>query len=136
MARRHSSATWRRGAPGGHDGGLRVWAESGYSGGVQDEIHTVLWLFGRGLSLGCGLDWDDLLHCPQLPRDEKIQCIREKLTAAMNARGVNREPIRDFLQFLSARTLGRWRHRFMTTNWDFLLQQEIDNLSLPHQRHG
>ena len=96
---------------------------------MHDDIHTVLWLFGRGLSLSCGLDWDDLLQCPQLPRDEKIQCIREKLTAAMNAPGVNREPIRDFLQFILARTLGRWRHRFMTTNWDFLLQQEIDKFA-------
>lgn len=72
------------------------------------------------------------MHCPQLQRDEKIQCIKEKLTTVMNAPGVNREPIRDFLQFLSARTLGRWRHLFMTTNWDFLLQQEIDKFA-PHR---
>jgi hypothetical protein len=96
---------------------------------VHDEIHTVLWLFGRGLSLDCGLDWDDLLNCPQLSRDEKIQCIREQLKAAMNAYEVNRAPIRDFLQFLSDRTRCRWRHRFLTTNWDFLLQQEIDKFA-------
>jgi len=93
---------------------------------VHDDIHTVLWLFGRGLSLSCGLDWDDLLHCPELSRVEKIQCIKEELNAAMDAPGVNRAPIRDFLQFLSKRTRDRWRHRFLTTNWDFLLQQEID----------
>ena len=47
----------------------------------------------------------------------------------MDAPGVNREPIHDFLEFLSERTRGRWRHRFLTTNWDFLLQQEIDKFA-------
>jgi hypothetical protein len=107
---------------------------------VRDEIDTVHWLFGRGLSLSCGLDWDDLRHCPQLSRDEKIQCIKEELKAAMDAPEVNRAPIRDLLQFLSERTQGlevpranncrpRWRHRFLTTNWDFLLQQEINKFA-------
>jgi hypothetical protein len=47
----------------------------------------------------------------------------------MDAPGVNRAPIRDFLQFLSERTRDCWRHRFLTTNWDFLLQQEIDKFA-------
>jgi hypothetical protein len=45
----------------------------------------------------------------------------------MGAPGVDSEPIRHFLQFLSDRTRDLWRHRFLTTNWDFLLQHEIDN---------
>jgi hypothetical protein len=40
--------------------------------------------------------------------------------------GVNPEAIRHFLQFLSERTRDGWRHRFLTTNWDFLLQREVN----------
>jgi hypothetical protein len=70
---------------------------------MRDDIHTVLWLFGRGLSLGCGLHWDDLPvpsgppcaapglgHRAQLSRAEKTQWIREQLGAAMAAPGAVR----------------------------------------------
>lgn len=89
----------------------------------------ILWLFGVGLSIDCGLRWgvpELPEHCRELRRDKKIQCIREELGAAMGAPGVNPEPIRHFLQFLSERTRDGWRHRFLTTNWDFLLQSEIN----------
>jgi hypothetical protein len=35
---------------------------------------------------------------------------------------------------LSERTRDRWRHLFLTTNWDFLLQREIDEF-LPDCPH-
>jgi hypothetical protein len=69
-----------------------------------------------------------------LARNEKIQRIRAELRAEMDAPGVDREPIRHFLQLLSERTRDRWRHLFLTTNWDFLLQREIDEF-LPDCPH-
>jgi hypothetical protein len=49
----------------------------------------------------------------------------------MDAPGVNTRPIREFLEFLGDRTKEGWRHRFMTTNWDYLLEREIEKLSSP-----
>lgn len=87
--------------------------------------NEVLWLFGRGLSIGCGLLWDDLSNCQQSSRDGKIGCIKRQLRQAMDAPGVSPDPIRDFLRFLSRRTEKGTRHRFLTTNWDYLLQREV-----------
>jgi hypothetical protein len=44
----------------------------------------------------------------------------------MGETGVDREPINRFLRSLSGRTRDNWRHLFLTTNWDFLLQSEIN----------
>jgi len=93
---------------------------------VHREHGEILWLFGRGLSIDCHLEWDVPKNWQQLPRDEKIRRIAAELRAAMDAPGVNTAPVRGFLQFLSDRTRDTWRHRFLTTNWDFLLQREIN----------
>jgi hypothetical protein len=86
----------------------------------------VIWLFGVGLSIDCGLRWNIPEHLRELQRDEKVKCIAEQLRAAMDAPSVNPAPIHQFLEFLSGRTQNGWRHRFLTTNWDFLLQREIE----------
>lgn len=44
----------------------------------------------------------------------------------MDAPVVNPQPIRHFLRFLAERTQGGLRHLLFTTNWDFLLQREVD----------
>jgi hypothetical protein len=44
----------------------------------------------------------------------------------MGETGVDREPINRFLRSLAGRTRDNWRHLFLTTNWDFLLQSEIN----------
>jgi hypothetical protein len=36
-------------------------------------------------------------------------------------------PISNFLRVLAERTRHGWRHLFLTTNWDFLLQREVLN---------
>lgn len=38
--------------------------------------------------------------------------------------------IRSFLELMAHRTNIGWRHRLITTNWDYLLQQEIEKLNL------
>lgn len=35
--------------------------------------------------------------------------------------------LRLFLDFLAKRTTSGWRHLFVTTNWDYLLQREINS---------
>lgn len=83
----------------------------------------VVWFFGRGLSIGCGLTWNVPSGWQTLDRDKQIENTRETLLAEMNAPSVCPEGIRQFLEFLARHTAGDWRH--LTTNWDFLLQREI-----------
>jgi hypothetical protein len=41
--------------------------------------------------------------------------------------------IKNLLQVLENHTMDDWRHLFVTTNWDYLLQCEIDGLGLTTQ---
>jgi hypothetical protein len=88
----------------------------------------VAWLFGRGLSIDCGLRWCEPEALKSLPRDERVKKIKSELRSEMDAPGVNTQNIRDFLGFLRDRTSAGWRHLFMTTNWDYLLQRELDRM--------
>jgi hypothetical protein len=90
------------------------------------ENQTAVWLFGRGLSMACGLCWDVPPEWRKLQRDEQIARIQVALRAEMAAPHVDTRCIQAFLGFLYARTSNRWRHLFATTNWDYLLQREID----------
>ncbi len=85
----------------------------------------VVWLFGRGLSIGCGLTWDVPETWQELERAKRLEKIREALLAEMEGPTVCTRSIRRFLEFLAHRTTAGWRHLFLTTNWDFLLQREI-----------
>lgn len=95
--------------------------------------HTVEWFFGRGLSIGCGLDWAVPSNWRTLPREEQIVRIKRALVSEMSASYVDTSIIREFLAILDSRTATPWRHRFHTTNWDFLLQREILGLGLTLQ---
>jgi hypothetical protein len=44
----------------------------------------------------------------------------------MNAPAVDTTPYSRLLTALAHRTAGDWRHRFLTTNWDSLLQRELN----------
>jgi len=44
----------------------------------------------------------------------------------MDSPHVNASPYRRLLDVLDGRTATGWRHRFVTTNWDHLLQREVD----------
>jgi hypothetical protein len=92
--------------------------------------NTVVWLFGRGLSVGCGLTWEVPQEWSDLPRNEKIDRITRSLRHEMDSPKINTSCIDQLLEFLAARTKHGWRHFFVTTNWDYLLQREIDKLSL------
>lgn len=91
---------------------------------------TVEWFFGRGLSIGCGLNWAVPDEWRTLPREEQIAKIKNELTTAMSESQVDTDSIKQFLSILSSNTAPGWAHRFHTTNWDFLLQREIQQLGL------
>jgi hypothetical protein len=84
------------------------------------------WLFGRGLSIECSLNWTVPAEWKtQYSRIERIERIKRALRVEMDSSHVARAPIREFLTFLKQRTAPEWRHLFVTTNWDYLLQREL-----------
>lgn len=88
------------------------------------------WFFGCGLPIGCGLSWSVPAEWRHLDRDEQIARIKNVLRIEMDRPSVNSADIRYLLHVLSTRTVPPWRHLFITTNWDFLLQREV--LALGH----
>jgi len=74
----------------------------------------------------CGLSWVEPPEWKTLPREERVRKIKTTLRAEMDAPGVSTLPIRRFLGYLIERTVDGWRHLLLTTNWDSLLQREID----------
>lgn len=94
------------------------------------ESECVNWLFGRGLSCACNLSWGVPLEWENLPREEKIERIKETLRKEMGSRTIDGSVIKRLLGILELHTAPNWRNRFITTNWDYLLQQEIETLDL------
>jgi hypothetical protein len=92
---------------------------------------TVEWFFGRGLSIGCGLNWTVPSAWNALPRDEQIARIKAAIASEMSTTYIDTKDIRLFLDLLDKHTVSPWQHQFHTTNWDFLLQREI--LALGHK---
>ena len=89
----------------------------------------VNWRFGRGLSIGCKLEWSVPTEWSHLARDEKISRITATLRKEMDDPTLDCKVIRCLLDLLAKQTGTGWCHRFITTNWDYLLQREI--LALP-----
>lgn len=91
----------------------------------EAEMTTVTWLVGRGLSIACGLTWTVPPEWCNLRRDDKVERIKAILRTEMDAKHVHPRPIGELLNTLARYTTDGWRHEFMTTNWDYLLQREI-----------
>lgn len=85
---------------------------------------TVFWLFGRGASMECGLTWTVPVCWATIPRPARVERIKAQMRAEMDRAGVCGEPYRRLLELLRDGTPPGWRHRFLTTNWDYLLQRE------------
>lgn len=86
------------------------------------------WIFGRGASIECGLDWVLPESITKLNRRKQIECIYENIPKEMEKIPVGKNVYSNFLAELKKRTNPRWCHQFITTNWDYLLQREINNL--------
>lgn len=90
-------------------------------------MSDAIWLFGRGASIACGLPWAVPFTVDALPpRDARVAAIREGMRAAMHGPGVDTAPYVTLLALLETRTSPAWRHLFMTTNWDTLLDDEVE----------
>jgi hypothetical protein len=89
---------------------------------------TVVWVFGAGLSIGCGLVWKEPTECKGLTRIERIEKIMQALRDEMDSPNVDPAPIREFLRSLKDHSAPGWRHLFVTTNWDCMLQRELSKM--------
>jgi hypothetical protein len=86
---------------------------------------VVEWFFGRGLSIGCGLDWNVPDKWKSLPREDQVAKIRQAIPEEMSGAHIDTRDIEAFLDILATQTQPDWQHRLHTTNWDYLLQREI-----------
>jgi hypothetical protein len=93
-------------------------------------MKVLVWLLGRGASIACGLGWTEPEAWRTLDRVTRQIRIREALLAEMSQPGVDTRPYKQLLAELAHRTVPGWEHLFLTTNWDRLLQREIDALGL------
>lgn len=92
--------------------------------------HSCVWLFGRGASISCGLDWTVPDGWLSLDRDELIERIRMTLIKEMAKRSIDPSIYSNLISTLASKTSHGWKHLFITTNWDYLLQREIQQLKL------
>jgi hypothetical protein len=88
------------------------------------------WLFGRGCSIATDLRWAEPRWWKVLPRQIRIALIRMRILRDMEKVPRRVGPYRNLLLLLSTRTHSDWQHQFNTTNWDYLLQREINDLAL------
>ncbi len=86
------------------------------------------WIFGRGASIACNLTWTIPSDILSLPRNEQVARIQECINNEMVKPKVDVSPYSNLLKILEKRTSASWKHRFITTNWDYLLQRTILDL--------
>ena len=95
------------------------------------DTGTVIWLFGRGASIACGLPWTVPGEWASLPREARIARTRKTLVLEMDRPAIDTSPYRRMLGLLGRRTRAGWRHRFVT-NWDTLLEREVNKACPTH----
>jgi hypothetical protein len=88
------------------------------------------WLFGRGISIACNLSWSVPTEWHTLPREDQIARITNVLRDEMDRPDVDCSVIENLLELLKKHTATGWSSRFITTNWDYLLQRKIMSLGL------
>jgi len=92
--------------------------------------NCLVWIFGRGASAACNLHWTVPEEWQLDGREVQIANIKKAIRSKMNRPDIDTSPYKFLLSELSNRTNPNWHHRFLTTNWDFLLQREIKQLGL------
>ena len=77
--------------------------------------------------MACGLTWTVPPTVDALStRDARVAAISEAVRGAMHEPGIDTAPYAALLASLEKRTSPAWRHLFMTTNWDTLLDREVN----------
>ena len=91
------------------------------------------WLFGRGASIANGLPWvvpsawKDDLTSGRVARDAHVQMIIDAIRDEMHKLPAEGTPYCRLLDMMATRTVDQGHHRLMTTNWDSLLQRDLNN---------
>jgi hypothetical protein len=90
------------------------------------------WLFGRGASIANGLtwvvpeEWKDDLAAGRISRGEHVEVITEALREEMDQPSVHSRSYRHLMDLFSTKMKDKIHHRLITTNWDYLLQREVE----------
>lgn len=93
---------------------------------MANNHKRVHWLIGRGASIDCKLEWDEAWRYCALPRWRRIAHLQQKIRQQMLLPTIDTTSYKNLLNNLSARMPKGVDHIFATTNWDYLLQQEVD----------
>lgn len=91
---------------------------------------VVTWIFGRGCSVACGLTWTVPCWYNCLIRQWRVTLIKRSLRKHMVKIPFGKGAYRQLLDLLKEKICDNFCHKFVTTNWDYLLQREINNLQL------
>lgn len=75
--------------------------------------------------MGCGLTWSVPAHWYADPRAVLIERIKRQIRQEMGRTDLDISSLKDLMRYLEQQTQMNWRHRFYTTNWDYLLQKAI-----------
>lgn len=94
----------------------------------MNEKQLIVWFFGRGASIANELSWTEPQKWKSLSREERIQKIKDSLLIAMQKIPVGTGTYNKFLTVLESFKDSNCTHLFITTNWDYLLQREIDKI--------
>lgn len=97
---------------------------------MSNSPHTAVWLLGRGCSIACGLRWTPSNWYSLLPRRLRVERIKRVIRREMANPAVDTSLYGTLLKLLASMTVVDWHHRFITTNWDSLLEREIQALEL------
>jgi hypothetical protein len=91
------------------------------------------WLFGRGASIANGLkwevpqDWKEDLIAERITREAHVRMITGRLRQEMMRITEYPTPYTRLLDTMASSTLDGGHHRLITTNWDYLLQRDLNN---------
>lgn len=98
--------------------------------GANIMAQSVNWIFGRGISIGCNLTWSVPSSWGEIPRAEKIDKIKNALVYEMKNKNIDTSSIQVFLKNLAKMTSSKYCHQLITTNWDCLIEREVEALEL------
>lgn len=89
---------------------------------------NVYWIFGRGVSLSCQLDWNttEIADFDSKTRDEQIALICTHLSKAQKDSTFDITPYRSLIDLCEKQTTAPHKHTFSTLNWDTLGEMAIN----------
>lgn len=89
---------------------------------------NVYWIFGRGVSLSCQLNWNttEIADFDSKTRDEQLTLICTHLSEAQQDSRIDITPYLSLIDLCEKQTTPPHQHTFSTLNWDTLGEMAID----------